>query len=233
MRATGWIASATTMLGVAAGLVAPTAAAAAAAAAVPCAAYTAVPAAVSMHRDHVVVHAVLRGSAACYGQMSDNGATATLHRPGQPDENLRWRKFGGSETIGLRINLDHTGRYTITGGDVQVYGNDYRQVPYTWRSTVMTVKHAARIGRIAVAGSAVTGKVKHYTTFGWTNSSGVEVIVQRRAVGSSTWRRIGSTRTDASGRASFATPTSASHAYRMITPATPSLSPGRSKSVRG
>ena len=230
MRATRWIASATAVLGATAAVAVPPAASAAS---TTCAAYAAVPAHVSMHKDHVVVHAVLRGSAACHNQMTDNGATATLHRPGQPDETLRWHQFGGSQTIGLRINLDHTGRYTISSGEVQLYDNSYRKVPYTWRSTVMTVKHATRISSVSAGGSAVTARVKHFTKFGWTASSDVKVVVQRRAVGSSTWHRIGATHTDSNGNAYFATPTSSSHAYRMITRTTPSLSRGQSKSVRG
>jgi hypothetical protein len=229
MRAIRWIASAAAVLGAAALVAAPSASAASA----HCTAYGALPAHVSMHSDRVVVHVVLRGSSACHGEMTDNGASAYLHRPGHPKEALRWRKFGSSQRVELYINLDHTGRYAVNSGDVQVYDNRYEQVDSSWRTTAMIVKHGARITHASAGGSTVTGWVQDYSKFGWAAYAHAKVYVQRRAVGSSTWHALGSTHADAQGRVSFHTVTSSNSVYRLSVHRTSSIWGAGSTGVQG
>jgi hypothetical protein len=228
MRVRLWIATAAAIVGAAA-VVPP----AAQAAAPRCAAHGSLPARVSLHRDHVVIHSVLRGSSGCHGQRTDNGASAMLHRPGSPDENLRWRRFGSTQKIDLYINLDRTGTYRITAGDVQLYNHRYRRVAYRWRNTAMIVKHAGRFTHVAAGTSSVGGRAEHYSKFGWTGYGGVAVHLQRRAVGSSEWRTLRTARADSSGRVSFATDTDASHRYRLSFGSTSAVWGATSKRVRG
>jgi hypothetical protein len=230
MRAVRWIAIVAATFGAVAALAPP---AGAADSSPHCTAYGSLPARVSMHRDQVVVHTVLRGSAACHGAMTDNGASAYLHRPGHPDEKLRWRKFGSSLRVDLYINLDRAGRYTLNSGDVQVYDDKYRHVPSSWRSTTMIVKHAARFIHLTTGGSAVSGRVQQYSKFGWTDYSGAQVYVQRRVAGSSQWRTLGSTHADAQGRVAFSTATSANHFYRLSVHQASSVWGAQSKGERG
>jgi hypothetical protein len=227
MRVRPWIVTIAAIAGAAA-IAAP-----AEAAAPQCTAYGSLPARVSLHRDHVVIHSVLRGSSDCHGQRTDNGASAMLHLPGNPDENLRWRRFGSLQKIDLYINLDRTGTYRITAGDVQLYNHRYRQVHYRWRNTTMIVKHAGRFTHVAAGASTVSGRAEHYSKFGWTGFGGVAVHLQRRAVASSEWRTLGTARADSSGRVWFATGTDASHRYRLSFGKTSSVWGATSKRVRG
>jgi hypothetical protein len=233
MRASRRIASTLATLATVAAIAVPSVPAAAAASSGHCTAYGSLPKHLSMHSDHVAVRVVLRGSAACHGERADNGATAYLHRPGSPKEELRWRKFGSSQRVVLYVNLDRAGTYSLNAGDVQVFDSTYRHVASSWRPTTMIVKHAARITGASASASTVSGRVQAYSKFGWTADRGVTVSVQRRAAGSSTWHMLGSTRADAQGRISFRTATSANHLYRLTTRSTASVWSARSKAVRG
>lgn len=186
-----------------------------AAAAPECTAHGTLPAKVSLHGDHVVIHSVLHGSAGCRGQRTDNGASATLHRPHDTNEDLRWRKFGKAQQIDLYINLDHAGKYVLDAGDVQVYGWDYRQVNYRWRTTTMIVKHAGRFQHTRAAGGVVSGRAQHYGKFGWAGTRGATVHLQRRVVGTSTWHTVGSEHAGSGGSVRFSTPTNVHHQYRL------------------
>jgi hypothetical protein len=231
MRTFRRIASVAAALGTLAALTVP--AVSAAAASTHCTAYGALPARVAQRADHVVVHVVLRGSSACHGEMTDNGASADLHHPGNPTEQLRWRKFGSSQTVDLYINLDNVGRYVLKSGDVQVYDRQYRQVGFTWRTTTMTVKHAARITHVSAGGSTVSARVQHYSKFGWQAYANRAVYVQRRVIGATTWRSLGSAHADSTGRVSFHVSTTSNHEYRLAIHQAPSVWGTASKSVRG
>ena len=217
-------------IGIAGAVLAPAAPAAAAA---HCTGWGAMPAHVALHNNRTVVRLTLTGSSGCHNQRTDNGATATLTEPNNKREDMRWRHFGGVQSVTMYINLVHSGRYELRNGNVQVYDQRYERVAWSWHRTIMIVKRAAHISNAAASGGVVSGRAFVYTKYGWSGYRGKRVYVQRRPVGSSSWRTFGSTRAAARGVVRYGTATSARYLYRMVLNATPAVWNARSAQVRG
>ena len=204
-----------------------------AAAATHCTAWGAMPAHVALHRDRTVVRLTLRGSSGCHNQRTDNGATATMVDPTGQREDMRWRHFGGVQSMTMYVNLAHSGRYQLRNGNVQVYDRSYERVPWSWNRTSMVVKRAAHFSNVAASGGVVSGRAFVYTKYGWSGYRGKRVYVLRRAAGSPSWHTLGSTRAAVHGVVRYRTVTSSRYVYRMVLNATPSVWNARSAQVRG
>jgi hypothetical protein len=204
-----------------------------AAAATHCTAWGALPHHVALHRNKTVVKIVLRGSAGCDDQRTDNGATATLQRPSGAGDALRWRHFGAVQGVTMYVNVVRSGTFRLKSGDVQVYNQRYQRVPWTWRPTAMVVKRAAHIAHVSAAGGVVSGRAKHFTMYGWQSYAHKRMFVQRRTVGSSAWHTIGSRLADNRGWVHYRTPTSARDDYRLTLRGTDEIWNARSRAVRG
>ena len=77
------------------------------------------------------------------------------------------------------------------------------------------------------------GRAERYSKFGWPGYAGVQVQLQRRAVGSSGWHTLETARAGNGGRVSFATRTDANHRYRLTFGKTSSVWGATSKHLRG
>jgi hypothetical protein len=193
-----------------------------------CIAHGSLPAHVSL-RAATVVRSVLRGSSGCYHQRTDNGATAKLHRPGEPHEPLRWRRFGATQKVKLYVNIDAPGRYRLTSGDVQVYRHDYRRVDSDWRDTSMIVKRDSRFVATRGGGGTVSGRAERYTKFGWRGYRDSTVALQRG--GRQHWHTVATRRADAHGRVHFSAGRGAR--YRLSFSKSARVWGARSGTVRG
>jgi hypothetical protein len=217
-------------LGAAAALLLP---AAPAAAATHCTGWGALPVRVALHQNRTVVRITLTGSTGCHDQRTDNGATATMVDPTGRREDMRWRHFGGVQSMTMYVNLVHSGSYRLRNGNVQVYDRRYERVPWSWHRTSMIVKRAAHFSNVAASGGVVSGRAFVFTKYGWSGYRGKRVYVLRRAVGSPTWHTLGSTRAAAHGVVRYRTATSSGYVYRLVLNATPSVWNARSAQVRG
>ncbi|HEY2272190.1 MAG TPA: hypothetical protein VGH30_05425 [Jatrophihabitantaceae bacterium] len=226
MPACRWLAT-VVVLGAGAVIVPITAPAGASSA--PCVAHGSLPGHVALGSNAVVVRSALRGSSTCHHQRTDNGATATLRRPGAPDEQLRWRHFGSVQKVKLYANIDAPGHYRLAGGNVQVYGHDYRQVDYRWRKTSMTVKRAARFVHTRESNGTIGGRAERYLKFGWRGYGRVCVALERG--GRHHWRTVTTRRTDRHGRVRFTVSPGAR--YRLSFAKSTRVWGARSGSVRG
>lgn len=204
-----------------------------AAAATQCTAWGAMPAHVALHQNRTLVRITLEGSSGCHNQRTDNGATATLVDPTGRREDMLWRHFGGVQTLTMYVNLVHSGSYGLRDGNVQVYDQRYERVPWSWNRTSMIVKRAAHFSDVVASGGIVSGRAFVFTKYGWSGYRGKRVYVLRRAVGSSSWRTLGSTLAGAHGIVGYRTATSSGYVYRMVLNATPSVWNARSAQVRG
>ena len=207
--------------------------AAPAAAATHCTAWGAMPARVALHQNSTVVRITLTGSSGCHNQRTDNGATATLFDATGKQEAMRWRRFGGVQSVVMYVDLVHSGRYELRDGNVQVYDQRYERVPWSWNDTSMIVKRAAHFSNVAASSGVVSGRAFVFTKYGWSGYRGKRVYVQRRAAGSSTWHTLGSVRAAAHGVVRYRTVTSSRYVYRLVLNATPAVWNARSAQVRG
>lgn len=207
--------------------------AAPAVAATHCTAWGAMPRRVALHHNKTVVTITLRGSAGCYNQRTDNGATATLVRPSGAGDSMRWRHFGSTQQVIMYVNLVRSGTFRLKHGNVQVYDHSYRQVPWSWVRTTMVVKRAAHISDPAASGGVVSGRARHFTMYGWRDYTGTRVFVQRRPVGTSRWTTLGSVYAGKHGDVAYATRTSARYQYRLSLRASTKVWGARSAIVRG
>ena len=227
MPATRWIAGAAALALGAVVVAGPTPPAAAAA--TTCVAHASLPARVTLDHDAVVVRTELRGSSACHHQRTDNGATANLHRPGEQREQLRWSSFDTTQRVKLYVNIDHTGRYRIGSGDVQVYKHDYEQVDYRWRPTSTIVKHGGRFVHTTAHAGTVSGRAERYTKFGWRGYDDAVVHLQTRRHGA--WRSVAHRRADSRGQVAFAV--HGARPYRLSFTKSPRVWGARSGTVAG
>ena len=202
-------------------------------AAVHCTARGAMPRRVALHQAKTVVTIPLRGSAGCHDQRTDNGATATLVRPSGAGDAMRWRHFGGTQSVVMYVNIVRSGAFHLEDGNVQVYDSSYRRVPSSWMRTTMVVKRAAHIFHPAANDGVVSGRAKHFTMYGWQGYAGKRVLVQRRPVGGSRWTTLGAVRAGRHGGVGYRTPTSPRFDYRLLLRAGDKVWGARSRIVRG
>jgi hypothetical protein len=198
-----------------------------------CTAWGAMPARLALHTDRTVVKIVLRGSSGCHDQRTDNGASAALYYPAGSHEDMRWRHFGGTQAVTLYVNIVRSGTFTLSHGNVQVYDRRYERVPYSWTTTRMAVKRAARIVHVSASGGVVAGRAIAFTKYGWTGYHGKRVYVQRRPAGSGRWHTLGSVQPAGNGRFRFYTPTTSRYVHRMYLTASANVWNARSVQVRG
>jgi hypothetical protein len=207
--------------------------AAPAAATTRCTAHGAMPRRVALHQNKTVIRIVLRGSAGCHDQRTDNGATARLVRPSGAADAMRWRHFGSVQGVTMYVNIVRSGTFRLKGGNVQVYNHRYQRVPWSWTPTTMVVKRDAHISHVSAADGAVSGRAKRYTMYGWQSYARKRVFVQRRAAGSAGWHTIGSAYANKQGRVHYATATSSRYDFRLTVRATDEIWGARSRAVRG
>jgi hypothetical protein len=224
------LAAAVAALGVACVVLVPSAPAGAA---THCTAWGAMPKRVALHASRTDLKIVLRGTAGCYNQRTDNGARANFVDPTGSREDMLFRHFGSTQSVAMYANLAHSGRYVLRNGTVQVYNHRYERVAWSWRTTAVVVKRAAHIFRPRASGGVVSGRAMRFTKYGWSGYRNKRVFVQRRLVGTRSWHALGSIRAARQGIVRFATPTSARYQYRMYVTATPAVWGAASAAVRG
>ena len=188
---------------------------------------------VALHSSRTDLTIVLRGTAGCHNQRTDNGATATFVDPTGSREDMRFRHFGSTQSVAMYVNLVRSGRYVLRDGNVQVYDHSYERVAWSWNPTAVIVKRAAHIFRPSASGGVVSGRAMRYTKYGWSGYQGKRVFVQRRPVGTSAWHALGSVRAARKGIVRFRTPTSSRYQYRMYLTATSAVWGAASAAVRG
>jgi hypothetical protein len=133
----------------------------------------------------------------------------------------------------MYVNIVRSGTFRLKGGNVQVYNQRYRRVPWSWTPTTMVVKRAAHISHVSAAGGVVSGRAKHYTMYGWQSYARKRVFVQRRAVGSSGWHTVGSVYASKQGWVHYATSTSSRYDFRLVVRASDKIWDAHSRAVRG
>jgi hypothetical protein len=224
------LAAAITAFGVASAVLVPSAPAGAT---TRCTAWGAMPTRVALHSSRTDLTIVLRGSAGCYHQRTDNGARARFVDPTGSREDMLFRHFGSTQSVTVYVNIARPGRYVLRDGNVQVYDHSYERVAWSWRRTAVVVKRAAHIFRPRAGGGIVSGRTMRYTKYGWSGYRGKRVFVQRRPVGTSTWHALGSVLAARKGYVRFATATSSRFQYRMYVTATSAVWGASSAAVRG
>jgi hypothetical protein len=224
------LAAAATAFGLASAVLVPSAPAGAA---THCTAWGAMPRRVALHASRTDLTIVLRGTAGCYHQRTDNGARARFVDPSGSREDMLFRHFGSTQSVAMYANLAHSGRYVLRHGNVQVYNHSYERVAWSWRTTAVVVKRAAHIFRPRASGGVVSGRAMRYTKYGWAGYRGKRVFVQRRPVGTRAWHSLGSVRAAHKGIVRFATPTTSRYQYRMYVTPTSAVWGAASTAVRG
>ena len=198
-----------------------------------CTAWGAMPKRVALHKSRTELTIVLRGTAGCHDQRTDNGATATLVAPAGKREDMRFRHFGSTQSVAMYVNLVHAGKYVLKNGNVQVYDQRYERVAWSWRTTAVVVKRAAHVFGPQASGGVVSGRAMRYTKYGWSGYQGKRVFVQRRPVGSQSWHTLGSVLAPRKGFVRYRTATSSRYQYRMYLTATSAVWGASTPAVRG
>lgn len=153
-----------------------------------CTAWATLPARVTVTSRETHIHPRLVGTAGCDADTADNGATADWDGPGQDPWPQRWSAFGAREDVVIQPGLDRPGKYTISGGDVQVYDAQYERIPAHWRTTSTVVRFGARFTGVRSSRRTVSATLKHYSADGWRTSGSTKVSLQKRT--SSGWRTV-------------------------------------------
>jgi hypothetical protein len=188
---------------------------------------------IALHNSRSELTIVLRGTAGCYHQRTDNGAHASFVDPTGSREDMVFRHFGSTQSVTMYVNLTPTGRYVLRNGNVQVYDQRYERVAWSWRTTAVVVKRAAHIFRPRASAGVVAGRAMRYTKYGWSGYRGKRVFVQRRPVGSRSWHTLGSVRAAGKGFVRFRTATSSRYEYRMYLTAASAVWGATTPAVRG
>jgi hypothetical protein len=186
-----------------------------------CQAYGDVPSKLVVNQDDEILHSTLHGVVGCSGYGYDMwGASAYLDGPEGAQDYLSWGNFGDSYRIDL-YGFDVTpGVYRVEDGEVDLYDQDFNQIPTDWSPRSMNVRFEGRVNHFWVTHSGlkvtVTGRTERFKPYsGFVGYTHKPVAVQRQLLGGNHWTTFATATSNSSGNVSYSYYTSAKWVYRL------------------